>query len=60
MFCVPLAVSLFKQLTTEIQAAGLIPVVHASGGSMMDIVTPLNESSTGACLFRSGSHRRFG
>ena len=33
--------------------------VHASGGPMMDIVTPFNESPTGASLLRSGSHRRF-
>ncbi|PVF99536.1 hypothetical protein CPB86DRAFT_783661 [Serendipita vermifera] len=31
----------------EFMGAGLIPVVHASGGPIMDIVTPLNGKPTG-------------
>lgn len=31
----------------EIQAAGLIPVVHASAGPLLDIVVPFNNQRTG-------------
>jgi alpha-1,2-mannosyltransferase len=31
------------------QAAGVIPVTHASGGPLKDIVVPLNNEITGAC-----------
>ena len=44
---------------TDAQAAGLIPIVHASAGPLMDIVVPLNGQTTGtpACT-PSLAHRR--
>jgi alpha-1,2-mannosyltransferase len=37
----------FTQLEAEHQAAGLIPVVHASAGPKMDIVVPYQSAQTG-------------
>jgi alpha-1,2-mannosyltransferase len=31
----------------EYMAAGLVPVAHASGGPLMDIVTPVKNEPTG-------------
>lgn len=38
----------FLTMNYSLQAAGLIPVVHASGGPLLDIVVPHNDEPTGA------------
>lgn len=41
------AVPAFRLSKPGIKGAGVIPVVHASGGPLLDIVTPVNGEPTG-------------
>jgi alpha-1,2-mannosyltransferase len=49
-------VSRIVWMLTTLQAAGLIPLVHASAGPLLDIVVPQNGEITGACPVAVSQH----